>query len=96
MQILFITPIRDIQSHVLGQRTRIDGSRGRDGGFPFFLHFGVHYQEGVVWEVDRDLALGVGETAVVFPKLAISCVYLTDAELTGYAKAETSDDCTRA
>ena len=38
---------------------RGDGARGGDAVFPLFLHGGVHYEEGVVGEVDGELALGV-------------------------------------
>ena len=52
-------PIRDVDPLVPCHGMRIDVSRGLDRVFPFFLHFAVHYEEGVVGEVDGDLAFCV-------------------------------------
>ena len=59
MQVLPVISIRDVNSFVSCYRMGIDSERGRDAVFPFFLHFRVHYEEGVVREVDGDLTLGI-------------------------------------
>ena len=59
MEALPVMAIGDVDPLVAGDGMRIDGLGGVDAVFPSFLHFGVHDQEGVVGEVDRDLALGV-------------------------------------
>jgi hypothetical protein len=74
----------------------INRLRRRDGVLPLFLHLGVHNEQRVVWEMYRDLALCIGERAVCFAILVTLCDYLADTKLASYAKAEATDNCTRA
>lgn len=57
---------------------RIDGLSGRDRMFPLFLHFRVHYQKGIVWEVDGYLAFGIGVGVIVFPSFGARLVVFAD------------------
>lgn len=58
--------IRHVQSPTARDGMGFDRSDGGDAVFPFLLHFGVHDQETVVWEVDGDLTLFVSESFVAF------------------------------
>lgn len=53
---ILVIAISDVDASVSCDGVRVDGLRWCNAVFPFFLHFGVHYQEGVVGEVDGDLA----------------------------------------
>lgn len=56
MQVRFVVAIGDVDPLVAGYGVRVDGGGRGDTVLPFFLHLGVHYQEGVVGKVDGDLA----------------------------------------
>jgi hypothetical protein len=46
-----------------------------------------------VWEVDRDLSLSIGESAVVFAILIPFSHDPADSELSSYTKTKAADDC---
>ncbi len=65
-----VVAIRDVDALVAGNGVRINGRRGCDAVFPFLLHLRVHDEQGVVREVDRDLA---GRVACGFFGFGTSC-----------------------
>lgn len=84
---------------------RGDGARGGDAVFPLFLHGGVHYEEGVVGEVDGELALGVCFgvralagciTVATIAVLVIRRNDLAHPKLPRYPETETPNDGARA
>lgn len=79
---------------------RVDSLRRRDTVFPLLLHFRVHDEQGVMREVDGDLARGIGVFLGLFTFVGGSDVVLgndaTDAEFAGDTEGDGSDDCSRA
>ena len=92
-----IVSIRDVDAFVSCNRMRVDG-RGRvDAVLPLFLHFGVHHQQRVVRQMDRDLAFGIAPHAVSLSLVSGSVVLviashdLPNAEFPGNAEADAAD-----
>lgn len=56
VELVSIVSVRDVDPPVPRDRVRIDGLRGSDAVLPLLLHLGMHDEQGVVREVDRDLA----------------------------------------
>lgn len=78
-----------------GERVRVDGAGGGDAVLPFFLHAGVHDEEGVVREVDRDGSLGLGVRVGVGVRVRVRGIAGQDptyAELSSDAERERGDD----
>jgi len=82
-----------------GERVRVDGAGGGDAVLPFFLHAGVHDEEGVVREVDRDGSLGLGVRVKVGERVGVRVRVrgiagqdATYAELSSDAERERGDD----
>jgi hypothetical protein len=87
-----VVAVRDVDAPRPGNGVRVNGLRRVHAVLPFFLHVGVHHQEGVVREVDGDLAClvrsggGGGVVGVILGDDA------ADAELAGDAEGEGADD----
>jgi hypothetical protein len=65
MKTLFVMAISDINAFIPRYRVG-DHSRGRvDAVFPFLLHLGVHYEEGVMGKVDGYRAVFGGVIGVL-------------------------------
>lgn len=62
MQRLTVPAVCDIYAFVTRDWMGSYSLCGADAVFVFFLSFGMHYQEGVMWKVDGDLALYVRST----------------------------------
>lgn len=94
---LSIPSIRDIQPLVPGERVRFDGLCRCDAVFPLLLHLGVHDEEGVVREVNGDLAFFVCASEVdCFGGVGVSARRWTtdnlpDTEFAGNTEGKAAD-----
>ena len=101
-----VVAVRDVDAPGARHGVRVDGLGGRHAVLPFFLHVGVHDQEGVVREVDGDLAgevrvvvavaLGLafivlGVAAVVGGVILVLGKHAPDTEFAGDAEGEGTD-----
>lgn len=54
-----VVAVRNVDAPVARNRVRVNRLRRRDAVLPLLLHLGVHHQQRVVRQMDRNLALGI-------------------------------------
>lgn len=86
----FVVPVRDVDPLVARHRVRLDGLGGSHTVLPLLLHLSVHDEQGVVRQMDRDLALCVSDGLV-----RVVGQDSPDAELTCNTEGEGADDGSR-
>lgn len=57
MHVRSVMTVRDVYSFVSRNRVRVYGKGRRHRVFPFLLHLGVHHQQRIMRQMDRDLPL---------------------------------------
>jgi hypothetical protein len=91
VECLAVVAIGDVDASVTSDGMRIDGCGRRDAVFPFLLHLGVHDEQGVMWQVNRELAFGIKVVVRVRGFVIGVFVFGDDsshAELAGYTERE--------
>ena len=87
MQAVSVVSVGDINPLIPRRRVGIDSLRSRNRVLPLFLHLGMHHKEGVVGEMNRDLAFVIRTRCV----LIVVGDNFADAKFAGHTEGQTID-----